>query len=207
MRQFGVYLWNAPQRHMNCPSKASVGRRKQEMKGPHSGLSYMVCGAPGLVQAMEGTWPLLGSSGIFFLLHRKLYTDAPDQAWSNQFCYQDGPEDWKLSSCHSSALWDLRQGQSEAEASALPEWVQIAMAKPIGMIRDQESHVTTFCFTLYCADTGHNTGCKTFEKEFFFISHIIMRRKWANNKKKKRKEKKESTITKTPPPHSGSFYS
>lgn len=31
------------------------------------------------------------------------------------------------------------EGQSEAEASALPEWVQIAMAKLIGMIRDQES--------------------------------------------------------------------
>lgn len=81
------------------------------------------------------------------------------------------------------------------------------MAEPTGMIRDQESRVTTFCFTLYCADTGHNTGRRTFEKEFFFISHIIMRRKWANNIKKKRKEKKESTITKTPPPHSGSFYS
>ena len=147
----------------------------------------MVCGAPGLVQAMEGTWPLLGSSGIFFLLHRKLYMGAPDQACSNQFCYQDGPEDWKLSSCHSSALWDLREGQSEAEASALPEWVQIAMAKLIGMIRDQESRVTTFCFTLYCADTGQNTGRKTFAKEFFFISHIIMRRKWANNIKKKKK--------------------
>ena len=158
-----------------------------EMRRPHSGLSYMVCGAPGLVQAMEGTWPLLGSSGIFFLLHRKLYMGAPDKACSNQFCYQDGPEDWKLSSCHSSALWDLREAQSEAEASALPEWVQIAMAKLIGMIRDQESRVTTFCFTLYCADTGQNTGRKTFAKEFFFISHIIMRRKWANNIKKEGK--------------------
>ena len=51
----------------------------------------------------------------------------------------------------------------------MPEWVQIAMAKLIGMIRDQESRVTTFCFTLYCADTGQNTGRKTFAKEFFFI--------------------------------------
>ena len=65
------------------------------------------------------------------------------------------------------------------------------MAEPIGMIRDQESRVTTFCFTLYCADTGHNTGRKTFEKEFFFISHIIMRRKWANNIKKKKEKKKK----------------
>ena len=81
---------------------------------------------------------------------------------SSLFCYQNGPEDWKLSSCHSSALWDLRQGQSEAEASVLSEWVQIAMAKLIRMIWNQESRVTTFCFTLYCADTGHNTGHKTF---------------------------------------------
>ena len=74
----------------------------------------------------------------------------------------------------------------------MPEWVQIAMAKLIGMIRDQESRVTTFCFTLYCADTGQNTGRKTFAKEFFFISHIIMRRKWANNIKKKKKNRKHN---------------
>ena len=62
MRQLGAYLWNAPQRHINCPSKASVGRRKQDMRRPHSGMSYMVCGGHGGDLATAGfIWHFLPS--------------------------------------------------------------------------------------------------------------------------------------------------
>lgn len=126
-----------------------VGWRKQEMRG-----CYVVCRAPGLVQASEETWPLLHSSGVFFLFHSKFYTDAPDQLCSNRFCYQDGqrPENYyRVTIQHFGAL---RQGRSEAEALLLSEWVQTAVAKLIRMIQEQESVSPAFSFTLYCADMG-----------------------------------------------------
>lgn len=161
------------------------------MRRPHSGLKLHGLRTQALSRPWRGPgrcWVHLAFSSFFTGNCTWVHQIKPAATSS----VTDGPEGTENYRHVTVQHFGTSEGQSEAEASTLPEWVQIAMAKLIGMIRDQESRVTTFCFTLYCADTGQNTEHKTF-KRVFFISHIIMRRKWANNIKKKSTIHKNTT--------------
>lgn len=109
---------------------------------------------------------LLGSSGIFFLLHRKLYMYAPDQACSNQLLPR-GPRRLKTIIMSQFSTLGPQTRSEQVEASSLSEWVQIVMAKLTGVIRDHES-VSSPSASLYTVQTQAITQAVRHLKELFF---------------------------------------
>ena len=186
MRQLGAYLWNAPQRHINCPSKASVGRRKQEMRRPHSGLSYMVCrGHGGDLDAAGFVWHFLPSSQE--IVHVCTRSSLPQPVLLPR-----GPRRLKTIIMSQFSTLGPQTRSEQVEASSLSEWVQIVMAKLTGVIRDHES-VSSPSASLYTVQTQAITQAVRHLKELFFV--VFNRTlSWGGNGQitQKRKEKKKA---------------